>query len=181
MPDHAAFLKGINLGRRRVSNDELRGHFDALGLQGAAVFRAGGNIVFSDPKARGEETLAELIETGLERLLGYTVATFIRSGPELAEIAAADPFDESTRARLAGKLQVMLLGTAPAKDSRGQALELAGSDDTLSFGERELYWLPSGGMSDSALELRAIERLLGPMTIRTKGTMEQIVSKHFPA
>ena len=29
-------------------------------------------------------------------------------------------------------------------------------------------------MSDSALDLKAIERALGPMTIRTMGTLEQI-------
>jgi uncharacterized protein (DUF1697 family) len=181
MPDQAAFLKGINLGKRRVSNDELRGHFDALGLREPAVFRASGNVVFSDPKARGEEALAELIEAGLQGLLGYTVATFIRSGPELLEIAAARPFDVGTNTRLNGKLQVMLLAGRPAKEARAAALELAGADDALGFGERELYWLPAGGMSDSELDLKALERLLGPMTIRTKGTVEQIVIKHFAA
>ena len=34
MPDHAAFLKGMNLGKRRLTNEELRGHFEALGLHG---------------------------------------------------------------------------------------------------------------------------------------------------
>lgn len=181
MPDHAAFLKGINLGRRRVSNDELRGHFDTLGLHEPAVFRASGNVVFSDPAARSDEALTELIEAGLQRLLGYTVATFIRSGPELLEIAAAKPFDAATGARLSGKLQVMLLAGRPAKVPRAAALELAGAGDALGFGERELYWLPAGGMSDSELDLKALERLLGPMTIRTKGTVEQIAVKHFGA
>jgi uncharacterized protein (DUF1697 family) len=179
MADHAAFLKGINLGKRRVSNDELRGHFDALGLQQPAVFRASGNVVFSDPQRRGDDDLTALIEGGLERLLGYPVATFIRSAAELLEIAAAEPFDTATRARLAGKLQVMVLAERPAKTARTKALEQAGSDDALAFGRRELYWLPAGGMSDSALGLKALERLLGPMTIRTMGTIEQIAARHF--
>lgn len=151
MPDHAAFLKGINLGRRRVSNDELRGHFQTLGMEEAGVFRASGNVVFSDPHERGDAALGELIEAGLARLLGYPVATFIRSGAELLEIAAAEPFDEPTRARLAGKLQVVLLARRPAQSSIAQALELAGAEDSLSFGGRELYWLPAAGLSDSPL------------------------------
>ncbi len=181
MPDHAAFLKGINLGRRRLTNDELTAHVESLGLRGAATFRASGNVVFSDPRGRGESELAALLEGGLERLLGYEVSTFIRSGPELLEIAGAEPFDAPTSARLQGKLQVALLASDPAQGVRSAALELAGPDDALAFGRRELFWLPAGGMSDSALELKALERLLGPMTIRTAGTLRQIAAKHFGA
>jgi len=181
VPDSAAFLKGINLGSRRVSNDELRRHFESLGLHEPVVFRASGNVVFSDPRARSDDALAELIETGLERLLGYAVATFIRSASELLEIAAAEPFDGPTRTRLGGKLQVMLLGTRPARQTRAKALELAGAGDALSFGRRELYWLPAGGISDSALDLKGLQRLLGPATIRTMGTIEQIAARHFRA
>jgi uncharacterized protein (DUF1697 family) len=179
MPDRAAFLKGVNLGKRRISNEELRGHFLTLGLHEPAVFRASGNVVFSDPQARSDDDLTELVETGLERLMGYGVPSFIRTGPELLAISAAEPFDQRTSSRLAGKLQVMLLGKRPAKKTRAQALELAGAQDALAFGVRELYWLPAGGMSDSTLELRALERLLGAMTIRTMGTIEQIAAKHF--
>ena len=181
MADHAAFLKGINLGRRRLSNDELRGHIQALGLEDAAIFRASGNVLFSDPLARSDAALAELIESGLERLLGYEVATFLRSRADLLEIARTEPFDEATRGRLSGKLQVMLLGAAPAAAAKRQVLALSGEDDALAFGKRELHWLPAGGMSDSSLDLRALERLLGPRTMRTMGTIEQIASKHFAA
>jgi uncharacterized protein (DUF1697 family) len=179
VPDHAAFLKGINLGKRRISNEQLRSHFDALGLRETAVFRASGNVVFSDPRSRSDQSLTELLEAGLERLLGYSVAVFIRSGAELSKIAHDEPFDLATRARLAGKLQVALLGAGPAAGTRTEALGYGGEDDALAFGKRELYWLPAGGISDSALDLKVLERLLGPLTIRTMGTIEQIVAKHF--
>jgi len=177
--DHAAFLKGINLGKRRLSNDELRGHIEALGLDGAAIFRASGNVVFSDPEHRTERQLEELIEEGLEHRLGYEVATFVRNRGDLLEIAGAEPFDGPTRDRLHGKLQVALLGKRPAAAAGKKALALAGEGDALAFGRRELFWLPAGGMSDSSLDLKGLERLLGPMTIRTMGTVEQIAAKHF--
>jgi uncharacterized protein (DUF1697 family) len=179
MADHAAFLKGINLGKRRLSNDELRGHIGALGLEDTAIFRASGNVVFSDPQSRPDGELAALIASGLERLLGYEVATFVRDRAELLEIAGHEPFDAATKDRLAGKLQVALLGERPSAAARKRALELAGIEDALAFGPRELYWRPVGGMSDSSLELKALGRLLGPMTIRTMGTIEQIAVKHF--
>jgi hypothetical protein len=51
--------------------------------------------------------------------------------------------------------------------------------DRLALGERELYWLPSGPMSDSELDLKAIEKQLGATTIRTMGTIEQMAEKLF--
>ena len=44
---------------------------------------------------------------------------------------------------------------------------------------RELYWLPRGGISESDLDLKALDAALGPTTIRTKGTIDQIAAKHF--
>jgi uncharacterized protein (DUF1697 family) len=181
MADHAAFLKGINLGRRRITNEELRGHFEAIGLLEPAVFRASGNVVFSCPEARGEAELVALIEAELGRLLGYEVATFLRDRKQMLEIAAAQPFDARTSGSLKGKLQVALLGKRPSAAVRARALELAGREDALAFGSRELYWLPVGPMSGSSLDLKALGRLLGPMTIRTKGTVEQIAARHFAA
>jgi hypothetical protein len=32
---------------------------------------------------------------------------------------------------------------------------------------------------DSALDMKTIERLLGAMTMRTMGTIEQLAAKHF--
>jgi uncharacterized protein (DUF1697 family) len=55
----------------------------------------------------------------------------------------------------------------------------ASDEDRLAIGGRELYWLPSGRMSDSELDLKLLEAVLGPWTMRTLGTIEQIVAKHF--
>ena len=179
MPTHVAFLKGMNLGNRRLTNEELRGHFETIGLTDVATFRASGNVVFSCPKGRREGALVELVEGELAGLLGYPVATFVRSGEELRAIAAAEPFDAPTRDRLHGKPQVMLLGAKPAAPARRQALALAGKEDALVFGPRELHWLPAGGVSESSLDTGALARALGDMTVRTMGTIEQIAARWF--
>jgi uncharacterized protein (DUF1697 family) len=181
MPTHVAFLKGMNLGNRRLTNEELRGHFEAIGLTDVATFRASGNVIFASPKRRSEKALTELIEGELATLLGYPVATFVRSEAELREIAAAEPFDAATSKRLRGKPQVMLLAAAPTAAGRKKALSLASDEDALAFGSRELHWLPAGGISESALDMKALGDALGPMTVRTKGTVEQIATRHFGA
>src|SRR6185312_4585011 len=116
--------------------------------------------------------------TGLRERLGYEVATFVRSGAELSAIAGAAPFSEKQLAG-AGKLQVALLGARPAAKARREALALAVESDLLSFGERELFWLPAGGVSESPLDWRALERALGATTVRTMGTVEQIAARWF--
>jgi uncharacterized protein (DUF1697 family) len=58
-------------------------------------------------------------------------------------------------------------------------LALADERDRLALDGRELYWLPSGGTIDSELDLKAIGRLLGAMTMRTKNTIAQLAARHF--
>jgi hypothetical protein len=72
----------------------------------------------------------------------------------------------------------MLTGK-PATGARKSVLGLASDEDALAFGDRELYWLPSGGMSESNLDLKAIWQVLGTITIRTKGTVDQMAAKFF--
>lgn len=141
------------------------------------TFRASGNVVF-EGGVRSEESLREHLEAGLERLLGYAVPTFIRSATELHELAAAQPFAADALAG-AGKLQVALLRQTPPSEARGRVLALSSEEDRLALSARELFWLPAGPMSDSRLDWRAVERALGPTTTRTKGTIEQLVSRHF--
>lgn len=182
MASYAAFLRGMNVGGHRVTNDELRAHFEALGLTGVASFRASGNVVFApDGQADGHsaDALRERIERGLGEALGYAVPTLVRTAAEVRAIAAAAPFTPEHLQGSAGKLQVALLTGSPTPQARAQALALAGDRDALVFGERELYWLPAGGVLDSALDMKTIERLLGSMTMRTKGTIEQLAAKHF--
>jgi uncharacterized protein (DUF1697 family) len=178
MPSYAAFLRGMNVGGHRLTNEELRGHLVAMGFAEVATFRASGNVVVA-AEDQPPDRLATRIEQGLAAALGYEVPTFIRDMPQMQAIAAMQPFGVDRVGLSGGKLQVMLLATAPSSGTRKAVLEMASNDDKLAFGERELYWLPRGGMLDSALELKAIEKLLGVLTMRTKGTLEQIAGKHF--
>ncbi len=178
MSTYAAFLRGMNVGGHRLTNEELRAHFAAIGFSAVSSFRASGNIVFS-AQSQSPRRLAALIERRLQSALGYEVPTFIRAAGELRAMAAAQPFSSEQLRACAGKLQVGLLSVAPAPRAREAALELAGESDRLAFDERALYWLPRAGVLDSALDMKTIERLFGTMTMRTKGTIEQLAARHF--
>jgi uncharacterized protein (DUF1697 family) len=175
---HAAFLRGVNLGpRRRVSSAQLCALFEQIGFEDVATFRTSGNVVFEagrEPRAK----LAKRIERAFMESLGWESQVFLRSAAELRAIAAHEPFDPKLVVASKGKLQVSLLDAKPSAAKWSQALALATDEDLLAHGARELYWLPSGGTRDSRLDTKTIEKLLGPTTMRTKGTIEQLAGKY---
>lgn len=143
-----------------------------------ATFRTSGNVAF---EARRNGGLVELVEAALEDELGYPVPVFLRSEDEMRAMAAHEPFDPGVVEGSKGKLQVVLLSGKPGKQTRAGVLALASDEDRLAFGERELYWLPSGGTQRSALDWKRLDGLLGPTTMRTKGTIDAMTAKLFPA
>ncbi len=177
MDRHVAFLRGMNLGGRRIANAELRGHFEAIGLDAVATFRASGNVIFSTGGGEPEPELGRRLEAELDARLGYDVPVFLRSAAEVAAIAVQRPFDPAVVDGSKGKLQVLLLAEAPTAAARERVLALADDEDRLAIAARELYWLPSGGILDSALDQKAIAVALGPTTTRTMGTIEQIAAR----
>jgi uncharacterized protein (DUF1697 family) len=178
MERYVAFLRGMNLGNRRIKNEELRTEFERLGLTGVATFRASGNVVFDTDDGESGPELTARIEAGLGEALGYEVPVFLRSAAEVAAIAGQEPFEPKRVEAPKGKLQVSLLLKSPSAAARRKVLALATDDDLLAIEGRELFWLPSGGILDSALDLKAIEAALGSDTRRTMGTIEQIAAKY---
>lgn len=172
---YAAFLRAVNLGKnRRVTNDRLKELFEEAGAEDVAPFRTSGNVVFE-----ASRDLARKLEPHLEEALGHEMVIFLRTAAELKEIAAAEPFPAKDVERSKGKLQVVLFETKPTAAVKKKTLALATDQDRLAFGKRELFWLPSGGYMEAELDRKALDELLGPSTVRTKGTVDQLHAKYF--
>lgn len=169
----------MNVGGHRITNDELRAEFQALGFREVGLFRASGNVAFVAGD-EGEAALNARIEDRLESALGYGVATFLRSDEEMRALAGHAPFDPAAIESSKGKLQVIFLSARPAKAARSEVSALASDGDRLEFSAgRELFWLPAGGTLESGLDLKLIDSLLGTSTHRTKGTVDQMAAKFF--
>lgn len=168
-----AFLRAINVGGRRVTKDELISVFVDLGFADVDTFLASGNVLFtSTPPAD-----ARMIAAALEDALGYPVPTTVRSSNEVHRIAERTPFSSEDIAAVDGRPQVILLFTPPTDAQRQAVLDRAHPADRLVFDAQELHWLPPGGISDSALNLNAISRELGPITVRTANTMVRLLPR----
>ena len=161
MSRYAAFLRGINVAGRKATSEQLRSCFEGIGCEDVATFRASGNVVFSAVGATGP--LTTRIEWALKESLGYESAAFVRTAAEIRVIAKHDPFDARAVEKSQGKLQVVLLAAKPA----------------AGVAQQVLYWLPSAGLMDSAVGMDGITKTIGPNTMRTKGTLDQLAAKFF--
>jgi uncharacterized protein (DUF1697 family) len=175
---YVAFLRGMNLGKRRIKNPELVAHFEAMGLEDVATFRASGNVVFVDPAGEAASKLQARIEAELDERLGYDVAVFLRSAKEVTAIAAREPFAEKAIAASKGKPQVVLLGRKPSAKAKKAVLDLAPEGDLMVVEGRELHWLPTVGLSETEIDTKALDAALGKGTTRTAGTIEAIAAKY---
>jgi uncharacterized protein (DUF1697 family) len=178
VPLYAAFLRGMNVGGRRITNADLGMAFAGLGFTDVRVYRASGNVAFETSRATASTALARRIERGLADALGYAVPTFVRSAAEVGRIAAETPFPAPAVSASEGKLHVAFLPRPPAAVAAREVLALGSEQDRLALGTRELYWLPRGRMLDSGLDLRRAEELVGPWTMRTKATIAGMAAKH---
>lgn len=172
----AVFLRSINVGGRRVTMDRLREIFADLGHPGARTFQAAGNVVLHDP-AGDPHRIVQGIEEGLEAALGYPVPTFLRTGPELAELLERAPVDPSELQGPDHAHYVFLLRSAVDDDVRARFAPLESERDSFRYGPREVHWLSRGRMSESPLFGGPLERATRdlPHTMRKTTTLEGVV------
>lgn len=170
-----AFLRGINVGGRRVKMDRLREIFEGMGFAEVSTFIASGNVIFNvERDATTEAALAERIAAGLEAALGFDVDVMLRTPDEVAAISAATAALPSHTA-----LQVVFLADALTGDDRA-ALEALRTDvDDFYFREREVFWVLQCKISESPLFSTGIERVISgtALTSRNVNTVRRILEK----
>lgn len=174
MPRYVAFLRAINVGGRVVRMERLREVFAAQGFSDVETFIASGNVIFTAP-GRAGAALEKKIEAVLEPALGYPVAAFVRPVSELDGIAARDPFAGDA---VNGTVHVGFLRTEPTPAARRALIALRTDVDDLDVAGRELYWRIRGAFVDSKLRPGALERTLGPTTMRNRNTIARLAKKY---
>ncbi len=142
MPAHRyiAFLRGINLGKRRIKMDVLRALFEEMKFAEVETFIASGNVIFSS-KQGDEQKLVGQIQTHLHKSLGYEVDTFVRTRAEVAAVAAFRPFAKADLEHPAHTIFAGFLGE-PLNAAHARGLLTCRSDvDDFCVQGREYYWL----------------------------------------
>lgn len=167
-----AFLRAINVGGRRVTGAELEDVFTAMGMIDATSYQASGNVVFDAAHIPEEPAL----EAALAAALGYEVPVFLRSAAEVSELAEQRPFSDDELAA-GGKAQVVYLKNELDAPARAAVAALAPESELLRPAGRAIHWLPAHGIAESSLDMKALERVAGLLTVRTRATVERIAAK----
>lgn len=172
---YAAFLRGINVGGHKALKQQLITAFEETGFDEVSTFRASGNVMFEAPGKKRPDPAK--VEAALRAELGYSAPVFVRSASQLVKLTALEPFSLSQLKASKGKLQVAFLPAKPSKAKAKKALAMKLDSDPLALEGTELFWLPASGTQDTELNLKALEKVVGPWTMRTMGTVEQIAAK----
>ena len=165
-----ALLRGINVGRnKRVAMADLRRLADGLGHEQVDTVLQSGNVVFSSSK-RSADALADGMSAAIADELGMEVSVLVRSGPQLADVVAANPFPDA--ARDPKNLHAAFVSKAPAKATLASIDREALGDDDFALGPGVVYLRYSAGMQGSPLTKHVTEKTLGvTMTARNWSTV----------
>jgi uncharacterized protein (DUF1697 family) len=178
MPKYVGLLRAINVGGHTVKMDHLRGLFESLGLSNVETFIASGNVIF-DSRTKNAASLERKIERHLKEMLGYEVATFLRTIEEVAEVANYKSFPEGELTAEGNILYVGFLRAEPEKQAKADLMSLSNEVNDFHFQGRELYWLRRTKVGESEYAGQLFEKKLGqPMTFRSVTTVRKIAAKY---
>jgi uncharacterized protein (DUF1697 family) len=177
MPQYVAFLRGINLGKRRPKMEDLRALFEQLKFTDVSTFIASGNVIF-DAKAKDAAKLEQEIQRHLKAALGYEVDTFLRTRAELAGVATYQAFPVAEMTAAGHSAYVTFLREPLAKDAGPKLRSCHTAVDEFHVNGRELYWLCRVRSSDSEVWTSPVIKTVLPktMTMRNMTTIRKMAA-----
>lgn len=176
MSRYVAFLRAVNVGGRVVKMDQLRRLFETMKFKEVETFIASGNVLF-DTRTADTDALEQRIEKELKKGLGYEVLTFVRSPDEIAAAATYEPFGDPAKLPPMHAMYVGFLKTRPSDGAREKLLTLRSHIDDLQLREREVYWRCVKSLRESLVSGAALEKTLGPATLRNVTTVRKLAAK----
>ncbi len=178
MHRYIAFLRGINLGNRRVRMDHLRDLFQAMKLSNVSTFLASGNVIF-ETAAADAAGIEQRIEAHLQQALGYPVDTFVRTPAELAVVATFRAFAAEEVEAPGHTLHVGFLPDAPSDAAVRKLATMRTPMDDFRVNGRELYWLCRGKFTDSLVSWPVVAKTVAaPSTMRNVTTVRKLAAMY---
>jgi uncharacterized protein (DUF1697 family) len=163
MAKYVALLRAVNVGgRSSLAMADLRAAVERLGYGSVKTLLQSGNLVFD---AKGKVAAIEgALEAALKKDLGIETNFLVRSGKEVNEIIAANPFPDEAKSD-PGHLLVMFLKDRVTEKAVAVLQENVKGREVIRAGGRELYITYPDGIGRSKLTGVLIEKKLG-----TRGT-----------
>ena len=165
MPVFVVLLRAVNVGGTgKLPMSELKHLCEKAGFRNVRTYIASGNVVAERDGSEAEAKAA--LEAELRAHAGKPVGVIVRTGAEMAKVAANNPFPD----RAANFTVAIFLDRAPAsdalKDVKGQA------NEELHLSAREIYVHYPDGMGRSKLRIPAA----GDGTARNMNTVAKLAA-----
>jgi uncharacterized protein (DUF1697 family) len=167
MPAIIAMLRGVNVGgHNKIKMDVLRALCASLNFDCAQTYLQSGNVVFQT-STRSLDQISNLLETAIEKKLGFRPAVILRTVPELRSVIAKSPF--AKRAGLnPGKLVVCFLAGATSPASRKALLAMDIAPEELHAHDRDLHIYFPNGQGRPRLSWAAVDKILNRMQLTAR-------------
>lgn len=139
-----SMLRGVNVGgHNMIKMDALRALYESLKFEHVQTYVQSGNVVFTT-KEKNLSTLAASIESAIEKKYGFRPAVILRTGAEMKDVIARNPFAKRRDVEPA-KLAVIFFAEELSAEQRKQVEAIkVGPEESKAF-PRELYiYFPDG-------------------------------------
>ena len=149
MARFVAFLRAVNVGRRRMEMAALREALEGDGISDVTTYIASGNAIVTSSLRPGD--LEQEIERRIEAEFGFLAEAFVRTTAQVSTIVGRSPFGEVP----AGHTHlVAFLRSAPSAAERRAIEALSGPVDSLEVHGAEVHWHIAGRSMDTELKPR---------------------------
>jgi uncharacterized protein (DUF1697 family) len=169
MRRYAVLLRGVNVGGRgKLPMADFRQVLESLGHGEVKTYLQSGNAVVASPEP-DPGRLAGQIHDALARELGLDTVVMVRTGAELADVMADNPFPSAVAKP--PSLHVAFLAAEPDRTRAAKLDQAAYAPDEFRFGDRVVYLHLPDGIGRSKLPPAVLGRLDVAATARNWNTV----------
>jgi uncharacterized protein (DUF1697 family) len=169
-----AFLRAVNLGKRRVAMASARKVLEEHGFDEVGSYANSGNLLFSAGGRASDHEAA--IRSALEDMFGFELTTFVRTARQVRALTTDKPFGLIA----AGHTHFALLPLTRLTPREKKAVEALSNDhDEVVVRGRDVHWLIRAKSTETTLGPRQWNQALpdNPTTARNTTMLERLVEK----
>ena len=175
MPSYVAFLRAINIGKRKYPMAELRAALEVAGYDDVETHIQTGNVLLTSP-LRSRAKLEKALEELFEQDRGFEVRTIVLTPKELVQVAA--DADELAADHDAGHGHyVSLLKDPPTAEGIARLEGHGHPDETVAVRGRAVHLLYAKPYHEAKVSNLQVEKVLGCATNRNAKVIRALAEK----
>lgn len=137
-----AFLRGINVGGRKIDMGDLKKFFEKLKYQNVLTILNTGNVIF-ETNERNLKRITEVLESGLTKQFNYPARVFVHDIPTVKKVIQLYPFNSSD----SNSQHYVVFLSSDIGDELVKSAAIDNKAEEVAVGEGVVYWRVLKGMT----------------------------------